>query len=79
MVTNQIKEKKYSLKEALDKVPSGKLQEVKEDLALIFGLSTSAIWYYTTGKSQPTLARAKMAEEYFELNFGIKDVWKAID
>ena len=80
MVANQIKEKKYSIKEAIDMVPSGQLQETKKDLAKILGLvNHAAVWYYITGKSQPTLSKAKMVEEYFDTKFGIKDVWKAID
>lgn len=76
----KIAQKRYSLKEALGEVPNKDLKRAKEDICRILGVATILqIWYYTTGKSQPTLPEAREVEEYFDKNWGIKNVWREID
>ena len=70
---------RYSLRDALNQVPHGKVREVKMELKKVLGLSPSSqVWYYISGKSQPNLPQAKAVEDYFLKNWGITEVWKEI-
>jgi hypothetical protein len=79
MARSQIAQVRYHLRDAINQIPIGRINEVRIDLMKVIGLSTKyQLWYYISGRSQPNLAQAKAVEEYFKTKWNIVEVWKEL-
>jgi len=77
--TNKIAQKRYSMEEAMKSVPCKDLGQLRKDIKKILEIkSRQQLTRIASGKSAPTLAKAKAVEEYFLSKWGIKGVWKEI-
>lgn len=68
---------KFYLKPALDKIPSGELENVKIQLKAILGItSRQQLDNYIKGSSEPTLSQALNVEQYLKSKYpNIGTIW----